>query len=399
MTSAPLRPSTSGAAQAFRTADDAAAAARDRFLAWLVDHAYPLWWGVGADHLGFGFFERIDGAGRAVRGDRRARVLGRQIFAFAQAARLGWAGPATDAVRHGLRALPLFLRDDGLVRSLVSDEGRPIEGAPDLYDQAFVLFGLAAALPHAEDPAALVRIAAGVRTGLRRDLAHIGGGYEEASPRALPLRANPHMHLLEAGLAWAAADGRPDGAAWDAFADEIAELALARFIDPATGALHEFFDGDWNRMTDPAWAVVEPGHQFEWGWLLLRWGALRGRADATAAGLRLIDLAERHGVDQGRGVTFGELHPDLSPRDLSARLWSQTERIKAWALAGETGDAAAARSRVADSIDALFLYLRQDLPGSWRDRMLADGSLVDEPAPASSLYHIVCAAAELADRT
>lgn len=384
MTSAPVRPSPIGAAQG-----TSPGAVQDRFLDWLTGEAFPLWWTTGADHDGAGFFEKIDGDGRPVRSDRRARVLGRQIYAFSQAAALGWDGPATEAVRHGLAALPAFLRDDGLVRSLTTDDGRPLDGAPDLYDQAFILFGLAAAMPHAPDPAAIARTAAGVRDAMQRLLAHAGGGFEEAAPRTLPLKANPHMHLLEAAMAWGEVQGRPDAAAWDAFADAIADLALDRFIDPQTGALHEFFDGDWNRMTDPALAVVEPGHQFEWGWLLTRWGQARGRADAVAAGRRLVDLAERHGVDRTRGVVFGELHPDLSVRDGVARLWSQTERIKAWARLGDP-------DRTAEAIEGLALYFRHDLPGAWRDRMLADGGFVDEPAPASSLYHIVCAASELA---
>jgi mannose-6-phosphate isomerase len=31
----------------------------------------------------------------------------------------------------------------------------------------------------------------------------------------------------------------------------------------------------------------------------------------------------------------------------------------------------------------------------WRDRRREDGAFVDEPAPASSLYHIICAVAAL----
>jgi mannose-6-phosphate isomerase len=35
--------------------------------------------------------------------------------------------------------------------------------------------------------------------------------------------------------------------------------------------------------------------------------------------------------------------------------------------------------------------------GLWRDKQKADGSFVDEPAPASSFYHILCAIYELDD--
>jgi mannose-6-phosphate isomerase len=43
---------------------------------------------------------------------------------------------------------------------------------------------------------------------------------------------------------------------------------------------------------------------------------------------------------------------------------------------------------------ALALYLDVDTPGLWRDRSLPGGGFVEEPAPASSLYHIACAIAE-----
>ncbi len=35
--------------------------------------------------------------------------------------------------------------------------------------------------------------------------------------------------------------------------------------------------------------------------------------------------------------------------------------------------------------------------GLWRDKMMADGTFVEEAAPASSFYHIVCAIYELED--
>jgi mannose-6-phosphate isomerase len=41
-------------------------------------------------------------------------------------------------------------------------------------------------------------------------------------------------------------------------------------------------------------------------------------------------------------------------------------------------------------------YLRTDRPGLFHDRMTADGAFIDEPAPASSLYHLMTAAEELA---
>jgi mannose-6-phosphate isomerase len=377
--------------------------AKDRFFRWLRDEAYPLWARSGIDHTGFGFFEKLGPDGTPVRSPRRARVIGRQLYSFSQAARFGWDGPAPAIIQHGLDALTRFLRDDGLVRPLVGDDGAAMDGAPDLYDQAFALFGLAAAAPFAGDRVALTAAADRLRETVIAALAHPVAGFEEASPRTLPLRANPHMHMLEAALAWAdtATDLAADPSPWNALADQIAELALVRFIDPATGALHELYDGDWNRMGGDR-AIVEPGHQFEWGWLLMRWGRMRDRVDAVETGKRLVHIGETHGLDPARGVLFAELHPDLSLRDPISRLWPQTERIKAWVLLAENGGGDAARidaamGKAAEAVDALMRYFRTDLPGSWFDRMTPDGALIEEPAPASSFYHIVCAAQVLRD--
>ncbi len=82
------------------------------------------------------------------------------------------------------------------------------------------------------------------------------------------------MHMLEAALAWDEAAPDP---LWRDLADEIAELCLSRFLHSETGALLELFDGDWNPLSEGDQAAVEPGHQFEWAWLLARWGRLAGR--------------------------------------------------------------------------------------------------------------------------
>jgi mannose/cellobiose epimerase-like protein (N-acyl-D-glucosamine 2-epimerase family) len=63
---------------------------------------------------------------------------------------------------------------------------------------------------------------------------HPLGGFVKDRAGGLPQRSNPHMHLLEAALAWIAVDDDP---AWRRMADGIAALCLEKFIDPASGAL------------------------------------------------------------------------------------------------------------------------------------------------------------------
>lgn len=366
---------------------------RDQLKTWVLNEAFPLWWTVGADRVNGGFFEKIALDGSPVEAPRRARVQPRQIYSYAVAGMLGWEGPWREALAHGLAFyLERYRRPDGFFRTLVASDGSPLDDKVDLYDQAFGLFGLAMAsqaLPERED---LPRIAVELREALHAGLKHPTAGFEESVPRTVPLLSNPHMHLFEASLAWVEAGG---DARWREMADEIAELALAKFIDPRSGGLREYYDGDWNPAPGVAGRIVEPGHQFEWAWLLLRWSQLSGRADARAAALRMIEIGKGPGVDPARGVAIFALLDDMSVHDDVARLWAQTEWVKAGVLAAQVTGDDAWMDVAADGAEALLKYLDVAVPGLWRDKLLADGTFVEEPAPASSFYHIVCAIQEL----
>ncbi|MFD1952433.1 AGE family epimerase/isomerase [Sphingomonas arantia] len=365
---------------------------------WLFDAALPFAVDVGVDPVHGGFFERFTPTGEPIGDPRRARVAGRQVYVFAAAERLGWGDRARPMMRHALAFLDRHLVDpDGIVVPTVAPDGTIVKAGFDLYDQAFVLFGLAAAAAAGEDPDGLRDRARTLRDRMVAGWSHPDAGFEEAMPRTLPLKANPHMHMFEAALAWAAID--PDSG-WDALADTLAELALARFINPANGSLREYYDGDWRFIDTPEMDVVEPGHQFEWAWLLIRWGTLRNRPDAIAAARRLVDLAEAHGVSTEQHLAVNELTPDLQVRDPLLRLWPQTERIKAHvALAGIARDAVErdrAEAAAAAATRGLLRFFDHPVRGSWWEHLDIDGHPMAEPARLSSLYHIVCAASVLA---
>lgn len=368
------------------TGPAALAGALARLKTWLVQDAFPLWSTAGADRLGGGYHDLLDLKGRPVPGPKRARVQARQAFVFAAAPALGWDGPWEAAMRHGLDYLEQrHRRPDGLYRaSVVLPVDRP-DDSVDVYDQAFVLFALAAAHRAGEADAQ-----ARAEALLGKLHPHPLAGFRELSGEAL--KANQNMHLFEAFMAWTQVGG---GTVWRALADRQAELALTRLIGPETGALSEFFGPGWTPPEDPADRLVEPGHLFEWAWLLLRWSVVAGRAQDLRAALRLIETAERSGVHHVRGVAVNGLDGALAPADLGARLWPQTERLKASLLAaqitGDDGCWAAAENAAA----TVLRYLETPTPGLWRDRMDASGAFVDEPSPASSLYHIVLAIQEL----
>jgi mannose-6-phosphate isomerase len=370
---------------------------KGRLKRWLFEDALPLWWRVGADHDRGGFHEVIGQDGAAVQRDRRARVQARQVYVYATAGALGWNGPWRDAVDHGLSYfLTRYRRPDGLFRTRVTADGAVADDTAVLYDQAFALFALAMAYRAMPERGELIVEAQDLLGQIQASFALPSGGFRESSADH-PYQSNPHMHLFEAMLAWREVDADPlRQGVWDAQADAIAELCLTRFIDAETGALREFFDANWAPAPGLDGRIVEPGHQFEWAWLLIRWARLRGRPDAVAAAARLFKLGTGPGLDQSRGVALQQLLDDFSVHDPVARLWPQTEWLKAaLALSAAAPDDPATAAQVHKAAAALGLYLDTPLAGLWWDRLEPSGRFIDEPAPASSLYHIACAIAEL----
>ncbi|MXN67171.1 mannose-6-phosphate isomerase [Stappia sp. GBMRC 2046] len=372
--------------------------AADRLAKWTCEEALPVWTEAGFDGKTARFLEALEPETGAP-ADRpiRARVPPRQIYSVIAGGSLGWSGNWWEVANSALdRYFADFFDAGPLAVKSVNASGEPVDDGIDIYDQAFALFALATAaeaIPSRRDE--MSTRAAAVLQALRDGLSHPLAGFEEANPRVLPLRSNPHMHLFEAALAWEALE--PEGP-WRELADEIANLALLKFVAAETGALREFFDGDFNPAPGDDGRRVEPGHQFEWAWLLARWGRSRENEKALASSRRLFEIGERHGIDKKRGVCVMAIDDDFNVVDPVARLWGQTEWLKAALLLGEMSSGAERKRYLASAVravEALERFFDVPVRGLYRDRMLADGSFISEPAPASSLYHVVCAIVEL----
>ncbi len=362
---------------------------RDRLTRWLTQCAYPCWAHYGVDLRDGGFFEALSQRGRGLATPRRARIHPRQIHAFAQARRFGWRGDAFEIVRRGIDYFRgRYRRPDGLFRTLVDADGMPLDERALLYDQAFALLGYAGAAVTLTAPAIFERRALELRGVIESRLGAKGGGFHSDEAGGGRRESNPHMHLLEACLIWAQA-GRDGG--WNAWAKDLIDLALSRFIDRETGALREFFSPSWEPAPGMEGRIIEPGHQFEWAFLMLKspWG----RAEAVErAALRLIAAGER-GVRNE--VAVNSLLDDFTVHDSNARLWPQTERLKAALLAARVTGETCYGSMASAAASSVLHYLSTPVSGLWFDLQLPDGRLVDSAAPASTLYHLVEAIAVL----
>jgi mannose-6-phosphate isomerase len=286
---------------------------------------------------------------------------------------------------HGVDGAP------GWVFSIHPD-GAVCEATRDFYAQSFALYGLAWAYKLTPEPRFLSTALTTLRV-LDQDFASPTGGYHSILPADHGKREqNPHMHLFEAMIAWFEATGRE---LFLARAGELYGMMTGRFFQSRTGVLAEYFDGSWNPRGGIAGRICEPGHHFEWSWLLRRYAALAGREDPPIA-RALKEFGDRHGFDSD-GFIVDELLDDGRVHKPSRRCWPHTESIKAEAAAYECGDRGA-RQRAAQRVERLLtVFLGRPVAGGWVDHFDADGAPIVDFMPASTLYHVFLAAAE-ADR-
>jgi mannose-6-phosphate isomerase len=365
------------------------AALRDRLVRWLTASAYPLWAHNGIDPANGGFIETLGQNGIALPHPRRARVHPRQIYAFAQAGTLGWQGDVRGILLRGMDYFTAYYRrPDNLFRTLAGVDGAPLDERAVLYDQAFALLGYAAAAVALDARTEYEARALALRGAIDSHFRAANGAFHSHESGEGPFESNPHMHLLEACLAWAEVGADPG---WTQWARSLVELAMRRFIRRDTGALGESFTEDWRPAPGVTGRLIEPGHQFEWAWLLLRSEA--GDPAQRAAALRLIAIGEDHGVHNQ--VAVNALLDDFSVHDPNARCWPQTERLKAALLAAQVTRDERYRAMALSAAGALLPYLDTPVAGLWLDVQLPSGEIVAAPAPASTFYHLVGAIAAL----
>jgi N-acylglucosamine 2-epimerase/mannose-6-phosphate isomerase len=359
---------------------------------WMFDIALPLWARQGVDLVDGGFVERLDFQGRdAGAAFKRTRVTSRQIYVFSHAAVLGWA-PGAALADHGVRFLKKAWlgRDGGWARTL-DRKGEILDTTPDLYDIAFSMFALGWHVRATGDTES-ARLALETLDFLDNHMRPAEGrGFLHEKPAGGWRLQNPHMHLMEAALACLEATG---DARYAALASEIESLFRERLYDTQTQTLAEYFTEDWRRAPGDEGRIIEPGHQFEWAWILANLERLTGSMTKDLV-RGLTDFAERHGVDAESGLTFNQVRDDGAPLDVGSRTWPNTERLKGhiarFEQFGEDPSAALAGS----SRMLLDRYLGHGLPGLWLDHFGPNGESRVDHAPASTLYHVFLAFAEV----
>jgi len=255
----------------------------------------------------------------------------------------------------------------------IDPAGQPLDQRKDLYTHAFIIFACAHYWAKVREPlvastldAALQVVAERFSDGnglydasLNRDWSSLNSG---------PLQ-NPLMHLAEAFLATVSVrEDTPVQAALLALVKGMQQ----RFIEPVHNVMLE----------KPRGAVdnwFEPGHQFEWFFLLASSPLLRD-TPLHASLERAFGFAEQVGVNPQTGAVCGMLAPDGRLRDGTQRIWAQAEYLRALTL----------RPEPLPRLQRQLLALQQQFlqPAGWYECRDSEGNVSREDMPSTTPYHL-----------
>jgi mannose/cellobiose epimerase-like protein (N-acyl-D-glucosamine 2-epimerase family) len=364
---------------------------------WIETAGLPLWLSQGLDPVHGGFEEALSLSGARIPGlSKRVRVQARQIYVMSHAALIGFAKDKALAAAHsGYDFLMAHApHPEGGFVHLLKPDGAVENGMRDAYDHAFILMALGWFYRATGESGALDWVER-ILGFLDEHMIEADGAILESlppqGPEPAPRRQNPHMHLFEAMLSLyeATADRRFLERAGRLFA-----LFKARFFDAGQGILREFFDESWQPVPGPAGEIVEPGHHAEWVWLLDKYERLTGE-DTGPDRKALIGFALAHGRDPASGLLIDEVARDGRVLRPTMRCWPQTEGLKAALVSLERGEAWAGPEAVRFAEGLLGRYLAVEPAGLWQDQFDPAGAGLAKTAPASTLYHVFLAFAEL----
>jgi len=342
-----------------------------RFNQHFAERIVPLWQGPGWNAEMALPYEALDAQHRPLPVQRyRAMACARQLYLFSS--RIEQPGAAERAAAL-FRSLQQHFHDaehGGWFYSIDAD-GKPLDRRKDLYTHAFIVFACAhywgkvrEGLVESALNAALEIVSEQFarddglyEASLGEDWSDLGSG---------PLQ-NPQMHLAEAFLQVIAV--REDEGVQQALLT-LCEALQTHFIESQHGLMLE----------KPRGAVdnwFEPGHQFEWFYLLETSTLLRG-TPLHASIDRAFGYAQRYGVKHA--AVLAMLDVDGTVIDATQRVWAQAEYLRALALRPGS------EAKLAEQLQAMeqrFLH-----EGGWYECRDGEGAVSRHDMPSTTPYHL-----------
>lgn len=369
-----------------------------KFESWMKDECLPLWASQGIDDASGGHYEQIPVAALPnVPTDIRVRVQARQAFSYAFAACHGWlpSGAAmADQLLDFMESNARHPERPSGFTHLMDANFNIIDTRQDLYDHAFVFLAYAWVYKATANENLLQRASALLKYW-DAQFGSLAGGWIEGDYEAPHRRQNPHMHLFEAFMSLYEATR---DAQWLARASEIFTLFQMRFFDTKRGVVLEYFNADWQPYKESQGTQIEPGHMFEWVWLLHWYQRLSGH-DVSYYTRTLYSQAMHLGFSPESKLMFDYVYIDenaqVTSRSKTKRCWPITELVKAHIAEARAGNSES-QAQAAKAIELLFTYfVSAQLPGAYYDQRGENDQIINATTRASTLYHLVVACGEV----
>ncbi|MFK0086276.1 AGE family epimerase/isomerase [Pseudomonas sp. NPDC090755] len=331
----------------------------------------PLWLGPGWNADMALPFEALDEEARPLPVQRyRAMACARQLYLFSSRIEQPGARERAAALFRSLQRHFHDAEHGGWFYS-IDAQGKPLDRRKDLYTHAFIIFACAHYWGQVREQLVESTLNAALNVISER-FAREDGLYEAslgedwADLGSGPLQ-NPLMHLAEAFLGTLAVR---DDAQVQAALVALADAMQAHFVDEQHGVVLE----------KPRGAVdnwFEPGHQFEWFFLLETSDLLRG-STLHASLERAFGYAELKGV-RGTAV-LAMLDADGAIKDATQRIWAQAEYLRALALRTDNAEKVFVQLR---ALQQHFLHA-----DGWHECRDASGAVSRSDMPSTTPYHL-----------
>lgn len=384
----------------------------DYWIGWMLEEAAPLWSGAGFNApLGL-FHEMLTLSGRpADPPSLRLMAQARQVASFAalgviKEERPEWGRLALSVMA---RLETLYYRRDGSEGWIfaVTPKGEIADRKRDLYAHAFLLFAYASLGRFLE------KTDKALFKGYRRKVLKIGReifvlfgiedmsgniqkfrNWRESLPYTYEHAQNPWMHLLEACLTLFEIYGDK---VWQKRAKVLLKLLRTHFLT-LEGLLPERFTDAWKYSERSGKNRIEPGHLFEWCWLLGESRRLLNLKDAEKEqlqeiGEKFMSFGRKYGIsDVKGGLVVNAVLETGRIADGNFRLWPQTEYIR---LLVSDHHFLRPDEAVSSFMNSSHIFIKNFIPerlkGGWIDRLSAQGNGASSLMPATSFYHILSA--------
>jgi mannose/cellobiose epimerase-like protein (N-acyl-D-glucosamine 2-epimerase family) len=329
-------------------------------------------------------------------GYRRGMVAGRQLFFFSHAYRLTKDPIYEDRARYLFADLVNHFWDktNGGWYFSLNDDNTPHNPTKDLYGHAFIIFGLAHYLAIFADKDALDWLYKTNELVLRH-FSLPGGWFAPSTTRDLAilgrnLEQNPHMHLLEAYLS---SYNATQDDSFLKYSTQIMSVYTEILRTPDGSKVLEHLDEN-GRPSGEEGNSIQPGHLYEWYWLVNEYADIAGLPAYRAACTPIIGWADRWGVDPGAGGIYDMVDTGGNVISNRKRIWPVTECIKALATLARVGcceQSYEALARWITFIEEKYCTVN----GAWHEYLNQDLKPDCDYMPMSTPYHVGMAALEV----